>query len=251
MRADEYLEGIREHPGPARGASARSARSRARALMAAATEFVLEGLHLHQKLNKEREGGAVQLPRLSRRDARRPLHAVGRHATGPARRRAGLRASSPSTCRTPTTCSRRSTGSCARASSSEQGLRVMGLDDLLEQVREAMRERYQRLQPARRPRRAARKLDELLDLERDALDGGSATPTRRAAERASSTACRAALRRARAAAQRLAARGRRARATSRTSSRSSTTSATRGLPAALRRPLPRPAAARLRRSRSS
>jgi hypothetical protein len=25
--------------------------------MAAATEFLLEGLHLHQKLNKEQEGG--------------------------------------------------------------------------------------------------------------------------------------------------------------------------------------------------
>jgi sulfur carrier protein ThiS len=28
-------------------------------LVASATEFVLEGLHLHQKLNKEIEGGRV------------------------------------------------------------------------------------------------------------------------------------------------------------------------------------------------
>ena len=31
--------------------------------MAAATEFILEGLHLHQKLNKDRDGGRVTLPR--------------------------------------------------------------------------------------------------------------------------------------------------------------------------------------------
>jgi magnesium chelatase subunit I len=56
MPADEYLDGLRAIPG---------LHERIRILggvespgfMAAAIEFILEGLHLHQKLNKDRDGG--------------------------------------------------------------------------------------------------------------------------------------------------------------------------------------------------
>jgi magnesium chelatase subunit I len=56
MRAEEYLEGIRAIPG-LREAIGELGAFESPALMAAATEFVLEGLHLHRKLNKDREGG--------------------------------------------------------------------------------------------------------------------------------------------------------------------------------------------------
>jgi magnesium chelatase subunit I len=56
MRSDEYLEGIRRIPGLREGVALLGA-FESPALMAAAIEFVLEGLHLHQKLNKDREGG--------------------------------------------------------------------------------------------------------------------------------------------------------------------------------------------------
>jgi len=56
MRAEEYLEGIRQIPG-LREAVAQLGPFESPGLMAAATEFVLEGLHLHQKLNKDRAGG--------------------------------------------------------------------------------------------------------------------------------------------------------------------------------------------------
>jgi len=56
MRAEEYLEGIRGIPG-LREAIGELGAFESPALMAAATEFVLEGLHLHRKLNKDREGG--------------------------------------------------------------------------------------------------------------------------------------------------------------------------------------------------
>jgi magnesium chelatase subunit I len=56
MRADDYLEGIRQIPGLRDGVGLLGA-FESPGLMAAATEFVLEGLHLHQKLNKDREGG--------------------------------------------------------------------------------------------------------------------------------------------------------------------------------------------------
>ena len=56
MRADEYLDGIRQIPG-LREAVSELGPFESPGLMAAATEFVLEGLHLHQKLNKDREGG--------------------------------------------------------------------------------------------------------------------------------------------------------------------------------------------------
>src|SRR5690606_33679111 len=58
MRADEYLEGIRAIPG-LREAIAELGPFESPALMASATEFILEGLHLHQKLNKDVEGGRV------------------------------------------------------------------------------------------------------------------------------------------------------------------------------------------------
>jgi len=56
MRAEEYLEGIRQIPGLREGVAMLGA-FESPGLMAAAIEFVLEGLHLHQKLNKDREGG--------------------------------------------------------------------------------------------------------------------------------------------------------------------------------------------------
>ncbi len=58
MRAEEYLEGIRAIPG-LREAIAELGPFESPALMAAATEFILEGLHLHQKLNKDMEGGRI------------------------------------------------------------------------------------------------------------------------------------------------------------------------------------------------
>ena len=56
MRSDEYREGVRQIPG-LREAVALLGPFESPGLMAAAIEFVLEGLHLHQKLNKNREGG--------------------------------------------------------------------------------------------------------------------------------------------------------------------------------------------------
>jgi magnesium chelatase subunit I len=56
MSAEEYLEGVRAIPGLREAIDAIGA-FESPALMATATELVLEGLHLHQKLNKEIEGG--------------------------------------------------------------------------------------------------------------------------------------------------------------------------------------------------
>jgi magnesium chelatase subunit I len=56
MTADEYLEGVRGIPG-LREAIEGLGPFESPGLAAAALEFLLEGLHLHQKLNKEREGG--------------------------------------------------------------------------------------------------------------------------------------------------------------------------------------------------
>ena len=56
MRADEYLDGIRGIPG-LREAIAELGPFESPALMASAAEFIFEGLHLHQKLNKDTEGG--------------------------------------------------------------------------------------------------------------------------------------------------------------------------------------------------
>jgi len=56
MRSEEYLDGIRQIPGLREGV-AMLGTFESPGLMAAAIEFVLEGLHLHQKLNKDRDGG--------------------------------------------------------------------------------------------------------------------------------------------------------------------------------------------------
>ena len=79
---------------------------------------------------------------------------MGRHAARPARRRAGVREARPSTCRTPTTCSRRSTG-CMRQGAEWDGVRVMGLDDFLEAGARADAPALPRVQPRPRARRDA------------------------------------------------------------------------------------------------
>ena len=56
MPSGEYLEDVRNIVGLSEGISALGVGERP-ALIASAAEFILEGLHLHQKLNKEREGG--------------------------------------------------------------------------------------------------------------------------------------------------------------------------------------------------
>jgi magnesium chelatase subunit I len=56
MRAEDYLEGIRQIPGLHEGVALLGT-FESPGLMAAAIEFVLEGLHLHQNLNKDRDGG--------------------------------------------------------------------------------------------------------------------------------------------------------------------------------------------------
>src|SRR5579871_1409952 len=53
----------------------------------------------------------------------------------------------------------------------EQGVRIMGLDELLERVREAMRQRYQEVNLRRAFAELRERLEALLDLERDALEG--------------------------------------------------------------------------------
>ena len=58
MASQDYLEGIKEIPG-LKEAIGTLGPMESPALMASATEFVLEGLHLHQKLNKEMEGGRI------------------------------------------------------------------------------------------------------------------------------------------------------------------------------------------------
>lgn len=58
MPSPDYLEGIKEIPG-LKEAIRSLGIPESPALMASATEFILEGLHLHQKLNKEIEGGRV------------------------------------------------------------------------------------------------------------------------------------------------------------------------------------------------
>jgi magnesium chelatase subunit I len=53
---DEYIEAVRTIPG-LKAAVAKLGPSESPALMASTVELILEGLHLHQKLNKERRGG--------------------------------------------------------------------------------------------------------------------------------------------------------------------------------------------------
>jgi magnesium chelatase subunit I len=57
MRADEYQEGLRQIPGLRDVVARLVGPVESPGLLAAATELVLEGLYLHQKLNREREGG--------------------------------------------------------------------------------------------------------------------------------------------------------------------------------------------------
>ena len=56
MKAEEYLDGIKAIPGLREGIPILGG-VESPGFIAAATEFMLEGLHLHQKLNKDREGG--------------------------------------------------------------------------------------------------------------------------------------------------------------------------------------------------
>lgn len=58
MASGDYLEGIKEIPG-LEEAIRSLGDMESPALLASATEFVLEGLHLHQKLNKEVKGGRI------------------------------------------------------------------------------------------------------------------------------------------------------------------------------------------------
>lgn len=58
MSSEDYLEGIKEIPGLKEAVRSLGV-PESPAMMASATEFVLEGLHLHQKLNKEVQGGRV------------------------------------------------------------------------------------------------------------------------------------------------------------------------------------------------
>jgi magnesium chelatase subunit I len=53
---DEYIEAVRTIPGM-KAAVAKLGPAESPALMASNVELILEGLHLHQKLNKERRGG--------------------------------------------------------------------------------------------------------------------------------------------------------------------------------------------------
>ncbi|MBI3757448.1 MAG: magnesium chelatase [Deltaproteobacteria bacterium] len=57
MSAKEYLEDISNIPGLSETVRALGVNENRPAQVASAAEFILEGLHLHQKLNKEREGG--------------------------------------------------------------------------------------------------------------------------------------------------------------------------------------------------
>jgi magnesium chelatase subunit I len=58
MPSQDYLEGIKAIPGLKEAIKSLNVTD-SPTMMASATEFVLEGLHLHQKLNKEMEGGRV------------------------------------------------------------------------------------------------------------------------------------------------------------------------------------------------
>ena len=56
MPSEEYREGVQQIPGLREGVD-RLGPVESAGLMASAVEFVLEGLHLHEKLNKETQGG--------------------------------------------------------------------------------------------------------------------------------------------------------------------------------------------------
>ncbi len=65
-----------------------------------------------------------------------------------------------------------------------EGVRVLGLDDFLEQLRDQMRRRYHEFNLSRALDDVQRKLDELLDMERAALDEGRAARPELDAKRA-------------------------------------------------------------------
>lgn len=58
MASEDYLEGIKEIPGLKEAVRTLGV-GESPAVMASVTEFLLEGLHLHQKLNKEVSGGRI------------------------------------------------------------------------------------------------------------------------------------------------------------------------------------------------
>ena len=60
MRAEEYQEGLRQIPGLRDVVARLVGPVESPGLLAAAIEFVLEGLHLHQKLNRDRDGGRLR-----------------------------------------------------------------------------------------------------------------------------------------------------------------------------------------------
>jgi magnesium chelatase subunit I len=59
MRSEEYLDGVRQIPG-LREAIHGLGPIESPGFIAAASEFVFEGLHLHEKLNRNREGGRAR-----------------------------------------------------------------------------------------------------------------------------------------------------------------------------------------------
>src|SRR5262249_39599699 len=61
-----------------------------------------------------------------------------------------------------------------------EGMRVMGLDDFLEEVREQLRQRYREANLDNAFDAPRQRLEDLLDLERDSLAGQEPTPSRQA-----------------------------------------------------------------------
>jgi magnesium chelatase subunit I len=59
MKSEDYLDGVRQIPG-LREAIHSLGPIESPGFLAAASEFVFEGLHLHEKLNRNREGGRVR-----------------------------------------------------------------------------------------------------------------------------------------------------------------------------------------------
>ena len=57
-----------------------------------------------------------------------------------------------------------------------EGVRVMGVDDFLEELREAMRQRYREVNLQGAFEELRRRLEDLLDLEREALAGSEQEP---------------------------------------------------------------------------
>ena len=100
------------------------------ARVAAAVEFVLEGLHLNRKLNKDRGAGRA---RGTRREE--PLLALGRLPALPDFDADDLLAAMADDLSPTAICGARSSGSSTRASARGTGEQMPGLQDLLEQLR--------------------------------------------------------------------------------------------------------------------